>query len=123
MNRKVSRTPEKNKIAKCYESWQYEDLQSGQHLSVLLHNPKLNRGIQSYPNFIIGVNAQGDTIAILDKDYAGKLGYGDQINVSPHKWTDVEKKVKKPLFTLRKKSEENDLYCMVKTVFYGKVEE
>lgn len=121
MNKKAYWETEKEKVSNCYKSWKYEDLQTEQQIKLLLYNPKHSQDIYSYPNFLIGINAKGDTIAIIDKDFEGKLSQGDMITVEPHEWTEAENAIKKPLLTVRKKSSENKLYCSVSIVFYGRI--
>lgn len=118
---KKSWQAEQKSVSECYKSWKYEDLQTVQHVRVLLYNQKHNQDIYSYPNFLIGINTKGDTIAIMDKDFEGKLREGDMITVEPDEWTNAEKEIKKPLFTVRKKPSENKLYCSVNVIFYGRI--
>src|SRR5690606_13499264 len=123
MNKKAYREAEKEKVSNCYKSWKYEELQSVQHIKVLLYNTKHSQDIYSYPNLLIDVNTEGDTKELMDKDFKGKLQQGDKITVEPHEWTAAEKEIKKPLFTVRKKSSENKLYCSVSIVFYARIKD
>lgn len=121
INKKAYWKSEKEKVSHCYKSWQFEDLQTTQHVKVLLYNAKHNQDIYSFPNFLIGVNVEGDTIAVMDKNFEGKLQLGDKITVEPHEWTAAEKEIRKPLLTVRKKSSKNKLYCSVCIVHYGRI--
>lgn len=112
---------EKEKVYNCYKSWKYEDLQKEQCIKLLLFNPKHRHSMYSYPNFLIGINVEGDTIAIVDNNFDGKLDQGDLITAEPREWTEAEKVNKKPLFTVNKKSYENKLYCSISIVYYGQI--
>jgi len=72
-----------------------------------------------YPNFIIGVTANSDTIGIIDKDFNGTINKNDKISVSPAIWSEEDKELIKPLFTVFKKTKENNLCCSVKIIYYG----
>lgn len=69
MNKKKYWQAEKEKVSNCYNTWKYEDLQKTQSITVLLYNAKKNLGMYSYPNFIIGESPEGDTIAVMDKNF------------------------------------------------------
>lgn len=121
MNKKTHWQTNKEEVSNCYNSWKYEDLKKTELLTVLLYNAMSNRDIYSYPNFVIGVNKAGDTLAVMDKSFEGEIKIGEQVTIEPFEWTEPEKKIKKPLLTICKKSKENKLYCSVKTVFYGSI--
>ncbi len=113
---------EKNKVEECRSKWIHKDLPKEQQITVLLFTPKSNRDIYSYPNFLIGVTEIKDTIAFIDKHFEGEIRVGVRIKLLPFQWSEAEKTINKPIFTVHKKSKENDLYCIVKTVYYGKIE-
>lgn len=112
---------EKIKVSNCYNSWIYEDLQTEQRIKVLLYNPKYSHDLFTYPNFLIGENTNGDTVALLDKDFKGIILPGDIVAIKPRKWSDGEKTINKPLLTIREKSSENKLYCIISTVYFGEI--
>ena len=114
---------EKEKVQKCRDEWSYKDLEKEIVIRVLLYNSKKNLDISSFPNFVIGVTNSMDTIAIMDKDFEGTINRGSSITVSPLLWTDIEKEIMKPMFTVYPKSKENDLYCSVKIIYYGNINE
>jgi hypothetical protein len=113
---------EKTKVETCQNLWAYEDLPESQLITALLFNAKWNHDVSSFPNFLIGVTKNNDTLAIMDKNFEGNIKHGDIVTVVPERWSQVEKDIKKPLFTVNPRSDENDLYCAVRTIYYGKIE-
>lgn len=114
---------EKDKVEKCREKWVYKDLEFKESLKVLLYDQKSNYGVNSSPNFIIGITELKDTIAIVDKDFSGDIKVNKLIKVSPLKWSDDEKNLKKPLLKVYSSSKENDLYCNVINIYYCQIDE
>lgn len=121
LNKRAYRLAELSKVSACYKSWKYEDLKTVQHIRVLHFDPKSFYDISSFPSFTIGVNAKGDTIAIMDQDFEGILKQGDNVDVLPKKWSVLDKEFLKPLLPLSKKPSENDLYCSISIVFFGQI--
>jgi hypothetical protein len=112
---------EQLKIKSCFNQWNYEDLKLESKMKVLLFNSGFDYDISSYPNLVIGIIESGDTIGILDMDFKGGIKKGDLIKVYPLSWTDDEKEIKKPSFTVSKNHKDNDLYCKVKIIYYGRI--
>jgi len=112
---------EVKRLIECQKRWRYKDLDKDQEITVLLFQGKSNFDIYTYPNLIIGVTALNDTVGILDKDFSEPLISGDRITLTADNWSEREKEILKPLFTVHKNSIENDLFCKVSTVFYGKI--
>lgn len=112
---------ETKKMRDCQASWRFIDLDKAQEVTVLLFQGKSRFHLYAYPNLIIGVTSLNDTIGILDKDFSEPLISGDRILLTAQNWSEKEKDILKPLFTLYNSSVENDLYCKVSTVFYGKI--
>lgn len=113
---------ETSKVEECWSKLIYKDLEEKQNIKVLLFNAKMNYDISSYPIFIIGVTETNDTIGFIDKIYNKKINLGDTLKLLPSNWSEEEKNTYKPLFTVRNKSDENDLYCKITKVYYGKIE-
>ncbi|MEO8146224.1 MAG: hypothetical protein ABI723_01240 [Bacteroidia bacterium] len=90
-------------------------------LKVLLYLEKFHYDVSSFPNFIIGVTMNSDTVGIIDKDFDGIINKNEKITVSPQVWTDTDKEILKPVFWVNKKSKINDLQCSVKRVYYGRI--
>lgn len=112
---------ENKKVEECRSKWIYKNLEKEQEVTVLLFSAKFNRGVSSFPNFLIVLTKENDIIAFLDKDFDDEIKVGSKINLSPLQWNDAEKSIKKPAFIVQKKSKENDLYCRVREVYYGKL--
>jgi len=110
---------EYEKVSEVYNSWKYKELASGQKLKVLLFNKKVKIDLMTYSNFLIGINPDGDTIAIIDKEYQGDLYYKNDLIIDTCKWTPYEKEMINPLLTVSSKKEYNDFYLSIDTVFYG----
>lgn len=113
---------ESKKVELCRNNWVYNDLTKEQEFNVLLYSPKSRYCLTFFPNFLIGVTKTKDTIAFLDKDFEGEIKIGDTIKLIPCAWSIMEKQNIKPIFFLSPNSKENNLFCKVKTVFYGKIE-
>jgi hypothetical protein len=88
----------------------------------LLFSPKKQFDLSFFPNFIIGLTETNDTIAFLDKNFDKRIVIGSKIRLLPYKWTEVEKEIIKPAFLVHKKLKDNDLYCAVKEVYFGKIQ-
>lgn len=112
---------ETRKIEDCRSKWTYKDLQHEQELTVLLFSPKHHFDLSFFPNFLIGLTETKDTIAFLDKNFDKRVVIGSKIKLLPYKWTEVEKEIIKPAFMAHKKLKDNDLYCSVKEVYFGKI--
>ncbi|TXI84180.1 MAG: hypothetical protein E6Q37_08930 [Crocinitomicaceae bacterium] len=110
---------EESKMEQCRSNWAYMDLLEKQEVRVLLFRDRFFFDIIPFPAFVIGVNQAQDTLAFIDKDFAGEIEIGKMVTVSPATWTLVEKTEIKPVFSVYPKSKTNDLHCAVKQVFYG----
>ncbi len=122
MHTKVSQDNEKTKVERCMEKWNYKDLTKKQEVTILLFNQRFNTGVSSFPNFLVVLTTENDTIGFLDKDFNGKLSKGNTINILPLQWNEAEKSIKKPALVIHKKTNDNELYCKIKEVYYGKLE-
>ncbi len=113
---------EKKKMETCRKEWKYVDLTKKTELKVLLFRKKYNYDRLSFPNFIIGITTDSDTIGIIDKDFDGTIKKNEKITVLPTIWTETEKELIKPVFAVYKNTKDNDLHCSVKIVYYGLIE-
>ena len=111
-------TREEEKMSTCRQDWTYQGLNQETTVKILLFRNRLTFD-RIYPAFIIGVDAQKDTVAFLDKDFEGVFEVGATVKVSPAKWTAIEQVELFPVFSVYPKSKVNDFHCAVKTVFYG----
>lgn len=110
---------EEAKMEQCRSNWAYMDLLEKQEVRVLLFRDRFFFDVIPFPAFVIGVNQTQDTLAFVDKDFAGVLEIGKMVSVSPANWTLTEKNEIKPVYSVYPKSKVNDLHCAVKLVYYG----
>lgn len=113
---------ESNKVQKCSESWEYEDLQQKLELRVLYFNSAHTYSVVYLPNFVIGVLPNNDTIGLTDYIYKGKIKVGKTITVQPYRWDELFKEYYRVIPTYSViDQKENDLMCSVKIVYWGKI--
>ena len=112
---------EKQKVETYRDRWKFIDLTETIELKVLLFNKKRHYDLSVFPNFVIGVTANSDTIGIVDKEFSGILNQNEKISVSPALWTEEDKQLYFPALTIYPNSNDNNLHCSVKKIFYGKI--
>jgi hypothetical protein len=112
---------EKQKIETCRDRWKFIDLAETIELKVLLFNKKSQYDLSVFPNFVIGVTANSDTIGIVDNEFSGIVKQNEKISVSPALWTEEDKQLYFPAFTIYPNSNDNDLHCSIKKIFYGQI--
>jgi len=112
---------EKQKMEICRKSWKFMDLTEKIELKVLLFNKKRQFDLSVFPNFVIGVTANSDTIGIIDKDFSGIINRNEKTTVSPAMWTEEEMQLYVPSFSVYPNSNDNDLHCSVKKIFRGQI--
>lgn len=105
----------------CFVEWEYHKLDSNQMLTVILFDAKSADDASIYSNLLIGTNEVGDTVAIVDKDFSDDIKKGEKVKVAQNSWNKEEQKFIRPVFILRNISGENDLYCQIQTVYFGKI--
>lgn len=117
---------EKEKVTQCRENWKFKSLDSETSIEILLHDKKGRYGLVSWPNFFIGIDSKGDTIGVIE--YESDLEYkkGEMVTFLPSQRKDsiseqLDSEMDEPVFTVRKKSKENDLYCSVEPIYYGEI--
>lgn len=108
---------EKAKIELCRSTWTYAALPKKTDIKVLLFDEAFGVCTQSYPNFIIGISAAGDTIGIIESGYDSILKPKENITLFPIKWPPIYHE--KPVFSVYNKSKNNDIVCAVKTLYHG----
>jgi hypothetical protein len=116
------RLREKKKIVDCMSKWTYKDLQKEQEVRVLLFSSKRHYSLAFFPNFIIGLTETNDTIGFVDEDFDGKITKRSKIKIIPLDRIVVDKERIEPGLTVHNKVKENDLYCAVKEVYFGKIQ-
>lgn len=110
-----------NKMETCQNSWTYKDLKEKIEIRVLLFNKKFNYDLSHFPNFAIGVTSDLDTIGIIDNVFQGTIIKNDYISVLPTQKTVFEKIMSTPVFSVNKGLRTLNLFCSVKTVYYGQI--
>ena len=80
----------------------------------------------SWPSFTIGTNSVGDTIGVIDYEYSGELKKGKYATFEPSQRKEgvvaaIDSELDEPVFTVNRKRKENELYCSITTIFYGKL--
>ncbi len=112
-------------IKDCRSKWIFKDLEMKDSIKILLIEYQMRRDLVYFPNFIIGVTNDGDTIGVLDRinhdihDFGQK---GKRINIIPSRWSEEEKNNKKPVFRIYKDPNDFNLICRALTIYYGAIE-
>jgi hypothetical protein len=70
---------------------------------------------------VIGVTKDLDTIGIIENVFSGTIIKNDYISVFPTQMTVIEKVMTTPVFSVNKDSKTVNLFCSVKTVYYGQI--
>lgn len=105
-----------------YDKWEYFDLEKEQVITVLLFSKKFHYELQTQPNFVVGISEKSDTIGFVDKIYNGHLRKGSRVKIKPGDWSYEQKMLMRPEILAYKKTKENNIFCAVKTVYYGKID-
>ena len=119
---KKYREVETKKVEECRRKWIYKDLENVKEVTVLLFSEKFNYDLSTFPNFLIVRTLENDTIAFLDKEFDDNIKVGSKIKLLPFHWNEVEKAIMKPAFIVQKREKDNELYCHVQGIYYGKLE-
>ena len=117
---------EKEKVEQCRKNWNYKSLDKEITIKVLIHDKKGRYDLVSWPNFFIGINTKGDTIGVIEYETELEYKKGDLITFLPSQRKNsiseqLDSEMDEPVFTVRKKSRGNDLYCSVDLIYYGKL--
>jgi hypothetical protein len=117
---------EYEKVERCRNDWTFSNLHDTLEISLLIQDKKGNYDMVSWPNLFIGINPTGDTLGIVDYDCEKIFRKRDIIRFLPsNRDTSIlavlDSRWDEPVFRVSKKSKENDLYCSVKIIYFGKV--
>lgn len=112
---------EKVKVSDCRSNWLYQELDKERSAKVLYYSSAFRACVAVYPNFLILLTEEKDTIAFLDKEFVGKIAVGARIKLLPSNWSSIEKSNLRPSFIVFTKARKNDIWCNIKTVYFGKV--
>ncbi len=119
---------EKIRVEQCRKSWNYDSLQNETSIKVLFQDKKGRYDLVTWPNFFIGIDLVGDTIGIIEYDTELEFKKGRLVTFLPAKRKSsiseiLDSEMDEPVFRVRKKASENDLYCAVSMIYYGKLKE
>ncbi len=109
------------RIDQCQNKWTYKDLENNLQIKAIYYLPMSHFDIVTFPNFVIGITANNDTIGVVDKNYKGTINKNDLITIGSSKWSDEEKRSLKPKILISKRKNENSIYCKLNLVYYGKI--
>ena len=102
----------------CKKEWKYKPLKKETKIKALLSTGKIQYGSNVYPNLVLGISENGDTIVALDLDYWGPIRSGELLTIVPRKWSKEEKKYRPNLALNSKHPEYTRLYCVVENAFF-----
>lgn len=111
------------KVENCRKAWVYLNLKEMTSIKVLHFQKSTNVCMQFFPNFIIGVNADSDTIGIVELGYKGTLRKNEIISVIPSEIDDIQQSLNMPVLFTFKKPKDNNLLCAINKIYYGVIEQ
>lgn len=103
----------------CTHDWVYSDLKEDQKLKVLRYQAQFHYDMSSFPGWVIGVTQTNDTIIVLDPQFHGPIKVNQMVKATPLQWSDLEKNLLRPTYSISSKPAENRLYCSVHHAYYG----
>jgi len=105
-------------INSCMKDWKFYELEKEQKVKVLFFHKYNVNYMVPFPNMILGVNQNNDTIAAIDLSYTypAKIKKGYYVTIKPYKWkNDLEDE---PILWGFEKPKK--IFCAVKKVYYSK---
>lgn len=116
----VDYDPEKvDKYYECKSKWEYQNLDTPMKLFVIAQGDYMVYSINTYPNIYYGINANNDTIAVLDCIYKGGRNFeGQYIIIEPYSWSSRELGIYSAIATI---SEYSFLKCVVKKAYRARI--
>ena len=117
------------KVERCRDKWKYGSFKGILKIRLLRLEPKGRYDLTTWPNFFIGIDSLGDTVGVIEYYTDRKCEMGEIINFSPSKKKQpISEELQSfeqdiPVFHVNKKPEDNDLYCAIKIIYYGIIEE
>ncbi len=105
-------------INSCMKDWKFYELEKQQKVKVLFFRKYDVNYMMPFPNIIVGVNQNNDTIAAIDLSYTypAKIKKGYYVTIKPYKWEDGLKDG----LILPGYIESKKILCAVKKVYYSK---
>ena len=118
----LSRT---QKQEECFDNLFYTDLKDSMVITNLFFSKyEFAHTAAVFPNFIIGVTENNDTIGFVDEMPDDSIEYdikmGQKLKIIPHNWNAINKKYLKAPFYVVSKKKKMEFYCSIKTVYYCK---
>jgi hypothetical protein len=110
------------RMTECRNGWTY--LQQKEHaaIRVIYFQSTFPFDEVTYPNFIIGITTEGDTIGAVDRLLPSGTAIGDTIGFGPAPWMDEEILSTRPAYQVFDDKRLNALYCAVRTIHYGRID-
>lgn len=105
----------------CKENWLYEDLKDSFKIKVLLVDKEMRHGPKYFPNFIIGITKENDTIGVLYKSFNEIIQEGEIVSIFPSNWNSDEKLEFIHMIRVSDKQKRNSLYCSIVNVYWVKL--
>ena len=116
------RVKEHARIKECRQPWSYANIGDQRfEITVLYYYSKRVNGETNYPNFLIGITANGDTIGILDKYYSSALSKDDKVVVVGGDWEVDDQIFDYAMYQYSLNPKENDLFCKINLVLRGRI--
>jgi len=113
-----STKPTVEEIHSCMKDWKFYELEKQQKVRVIFFRKYDLHYMTPFPNIIVGVNQNNDTIAAIDLSYTypAKIKKGYYVTIKPHKWrNELKDGLILPGYIESKK-----ILCAVKKVYYSK---
>lgn len=109
----------------CLDNLIYTDLKDSLEITNLFFSKYVVAHTAAvFPNFIIGVTVNNDTIGCVDEMPDDSLEYdikmGQKLKIIPHNWNATNKKYLKVPFYVVSKKKKVEFYCSIKTIYYCK---
>jgi len=117
---------ESRRVENCRKNWKYITATDTIVIELLKKDSQGQYDMVTWPNFFIGINAKKDTIGIIDFDSSKEFKKRAILKFIPTNKTFtfiemIDTGMDEPIFKVSKHSRENDLYCAVKFIYYGKI--
>ncbi len=115
------------KVNRCRGNWKYGSFEGELELKIIRHELKGRHDLTSWPNFFIGTINSGDTVGVIEYDVEKEIMKGEIIKLLPtkRKYAPTDEiqyfDSDEPLLSISPKPKDNDLYCAIKIIYYGKL--
>lgn len=110
------------RMEQCRARWTHELQKDTAMVRVIYFQATFPFDLVVFPNFIIGTDAKGDTIGLVDRETPAATELADTIRFVPSEWTPAEMDSIRPAYQVFERKELNALYCAVKRVYHGRID-